>query len=82
MIYKSGILNGAKYFPLDELQNYLVFQLFISDFKTKNDKTGSWTSKEMSEESITPPSTTDECLYPEVLFNGKYDLKFKGICLK
>ena len=82
MIYKSSIVNGAKYFPLDELQNYLVFQLFISDFKTKNDKTGSWTSKGMSEESITPPSTTDECLYPEVLFNGKYDLKFKAICLK
>ena len=59
MINKSGILNGAKYFPLDELQNYLVFQLFISDFKTKNHKIGSWISKEMSEESITPPSTTD-----------------------
>ena len=38
----------------------------------------------MSEESITPTSTTDEGFYPGVvrLYNGKYELKFKGMCLK
>ena len=42
------------------------------------------TSKGMSQKCITPPSTTGESFYTEVifLFNGKYDLKFKGICLK
>ena len=38
----------------------------------------------MSQESITPLSTRDKSCYPEVfcLFNGEYDLKFQGICLK
>ena len=38
----------------------------------------------MSEESIIPTSTTDESFYPGVvcLYNGKYELKFKGVCLK
>ena len=30
MINKYSILNGAKYFSLNELQNYLVFQIFMS----------------------------------------------------
>ena len=38
----------------------------------------------MSQESITPLSTRDKSCYSEVfcLFNGEYDLKFQGICLK
>ena len=47
MINKRGILNGAKYFFSKGLQNYLVFQLFISHFLTKNGKINSWTSKGM-----------------------------------
>ena len=37
---------------------FFVFQLFISHFSIKNDKIYSWKSNRMSEESITPPSTT------------------------
>ena len=37
----------------------------------------------MSEESIAPPSTTDESFYQKVsYFRCIYDLKFKGICFK
>ena len=84
LINKCSIFNGRKYFSLDELQSYLVFQTFINYFLTKNGKTGSWKSNEISSESITTSSTTVKTFYPEVisLFSGKYDLKFKGTCLK
>ena len=38
----------------------------------------------MSEESITHLSTKDKSFYVEVicLYDGKYELKFKGMCLK
>ena len=54
MINKYGIINGAKYFSLDGLQNYLVFQLFINYFSTENhnDNIELWTSKGISRESI------------------------------
>ena len=34
----------------------------------------------MSEENITPSSTTDESFYPKVIlsYDGKHELKFKG----
>ena len=84
MIHKYSILNGAKYFSLNGLQGYLVFQLFISHFTTKNDEIYLWKSKGISEESITPPSTTEKSFYQEVMcyFGPEYELKFKGICLK
>ena len=84
MINTYSILNRAKYFSLNGLHNYLVFQLFINYFLTENSKIDWWTSKGISRESITPPSTKDKSFYPEVihLFGVKYDLKFKGICLK
>ena len=37
----------------------------------------------MSEESITRPSTTDNCFDPEVIYNFGYrNVKFKAICIK
>ena len=84
MINKYSILNGAKYFSLNELQNYLVFQIFISHISTKNDKIYLGKSKGMSEESITPPCTTSKSFYPELigLYDGELRIKPKGICLK
>ena len=36
----------------------------------------------MSEESVTPPSITNESFYQEVsYFSGMYSLNLKGICL-
>ena len=79
MINKYRVLNRAKYFSSNRLQNYLVFQLLISHFITKNVKISSWMSKAMSQESIALQSTIDQSFYPEVisLFHGKYDLKFE-----
>ena len=84
MINKYKVLNRAKCFSLNGLQNYLVFQLFISHFLTKNGTIYSLKSKEMSKESITPPCTTGEGFYPEIigLHGSKYELKFKEMCLK
>ena len=38
IINKYSILNGTKWFSLNGLQNYLVFQLFIKHFSNKNGK--------------------------------------------
>ena len=59
MINKYRVLNRAKYFSSNRLQNYLVFQLLISHFITKNVKISSWMSKAMSQESIALQSTID-----------------------
>ena len=48
MIQKNSILKRTIFF-LNGLQNFLVFQLFISHFLSKNGKTFSWKSKGMSE---------------------------------
>ena len=84
MSWKKKVkIISTKGFSLDELQNYLVFQLYPSYFTVKDTKIGSWDSKGMSREGITPPSKTDKSFYPELIyFYGIYDLKFKGICLK
>ena len=56
-----------------------IFQIYAS----QNGKIGLWKLKGMSEESITPPSTTDKTFDPEIVYNyGKGKMKFKEICLK
>ena len=83
MINKFSVLNGAKYFLSNGIQNYLVLQLFISHFSTKNDKFYSLNLNRMSIESVTPPCTTDESFSPKVSYwSCLYDSKFTGICLK
>ena len=54
LINKDSILNGAKYFSLDGLHNYLVFTPVgrcISTF-SRTIKIYSWKSKGMSEKEI------------------------------
>ena len=42
-----------------------------------------WKSKELSDESIKPPSTSDNSLSPLIDYYGrKIRLKFSGSCLK
>ena len=84
MINKYSILNGAKYFSPDGLQNYLVFQLIFTCCSTENDKIESWTSKGMSRERITPLPTTGKNFYPDVihLLGIPHDLQFKEIHLR
>ena len=74
---------GGKYFGENGSQNYLAFQLFSLYFTSKNGKIGSWQSKVLSEESITPPSTADNSFDWEIICSyDKGKIKFKGICLK
>ena len=78
LINKCNILNSFKYFSLDRSQNCLVFQPLSSCFGSKNGKNGSWQSKGMSEESIKPPSTTDNSFDLDVIFSYCQErIKFK-----
>ena len=64
---KYNIINDSKDFFLDELQTYLLFKTFSSYFISENDKTGSWWSKGIPEESIKPQSTADNSFDSEII---------------
>ena len=53
MINKYRILNVVKYFSLDRLQNYIIFQLNSSYFTVDDSKRDTYDLKIMSRESIT-----------------------------
>ena len=57
---------GKSHFEEDNTQNYLVFQPINKYFKviTNTDYVSSWKSKELSAESIKPPTTSDNSLTP------------------
>ena len=76
---------GKNHFGEDGTQNYLVFQqlnkFFIIITNTKY--ISSWQSKGLSDETIKPPSTSDNSLNPTVSYYGtKARLEFRGSCLK
>ena len=81
--------RGKQYFHEGSgKQNYLVF-LPINKYSKLNsvvDATGyvlSWQSKRLSDESIKPPTTSDNSLNPELNYYGtKTRVKFTGSCLK
>ena len=81
--------RGKQYF--DERsgkQNYLVFLPINKYFKLNSvadaaDYDLSWQSKGLSNESIKPPTTTNNNLTPELNFYGtKTRVKFTRSCLK
>ena len=80
-----SILNGAKKFPSDGLQNYLVFTpagKCISTFSTTN-KVYLRKSKGMSDERIRHPSASDNSFAPKWIFGyALSEVKFNGNCLK
>ena len=87
MINKYSIINEAKYFSSNGLQNYLVFQPNNGFFKyidNNSSEIESMESKGMSKKSIKDSHTSDITFSPELI--DKFDrfgrLKFKGICLK
>ena len=84
MINKYSILNGAKYFSSDGLQNYLVCISTRRNQSIKNTgKVDSWGSTGMSKERIKNQHTSEinsSQLIGEYRFSSK--VKFKGICLK
>ena len=69
-----SILNGGKYFSLDELQNYLVFISIIRIYSISKDDNDSkiefWKSTGMSEESIKNPHISHVSVLPK--FTGGY----------
>lgn len=61
------IVNGVKYFIEDRSQIYLIFQPLIIKYFKASRMTVSimvmvWKFKDMSNESIKPPATSDNCL--------------------
>ena len=81
--------RGKQYFDEGSgKQNYLVFILMRKYFKLNSiagtvDYVLSWQSKGLSNESIKPPTTTNNSLTPELNYHGtKTKIKFIGSCLK
>ena len=81
--------RGKQYFDEESgKQNYLVFLPINKYFKLNSvacaaDYVLSWNSKGLSDESIKPPTTTDNRLTPELNYSGiKTKIKFTGSCLK
>ena len=76
---------GKSHFEEDGTQNYIVFQPRKKYFKViaNADYVSSWKSKELSPETIKPPTTSDNSLTPALSYYGtKTRVKFTGSCLK
>ena len=83
--FDSSYFIGKSHFEEDGTQNYLVFQPLNKYFNviTSTNYVSSWKSKELSFETIMPPSTSDNSLTPALSYYGtKTRVKFTGICLK
>ena len=76
---------GKSHFAEDGTQNCLVFQPIQRYFKlvANIQYISSWKSKGLSDESIKPPSTSDNSLFLLIDYLGnKVKIKFNGSCLK
>ena len=82
--FDSSYFIGKSHFEEDGTQNYLVFQPINRYFKIGNsDYVLSWKSKELSAESITPPSAPNNFLNPSLNYlDAKIRVRFSGSCLK
>ena len=84
--FDSIYFCGKSHFEDDDTQNYLVFQTIHKYFKrvsSNKDHIFLWKSKGLSDESIKPPSTTNNILNPLLDYVGtKTRVEFKGSCLK
>ena len=87
--YDLSYFRGKKYFDEgDGKQNYLVFLSMRKYFKLNTvvgviDRVLSWQSKGISNESIKPPTTSDNSLNPRLSYYGtKIRVQFTGSCLK
>ena len=87
--YDLSYFRGKQYFDEGSgKQNYLVFLPMGKYFKLNSvvgviDRVLSWQSKGISNESIKPPTTSDNSLNPKLSYYGtKTRLQFTGSCLK
>ena len=80
--------RGKQYFDEGSgKQSYLVFLTMGKYFKLNSigviDRVLSWQSKGLTNKSIKPSTTSDNCLTPELNYYGtKIKIKFTGSCLK
>ena len=87
--YDLSYFRSKKYFDEEDgKQNYLVFLSIRKYFKLNTvvgviDRVLSWQSKRISNESIKPPTTSDNSLNPRLSYYGtKIRVQFTGSCLK
>ena len=78
---------GKSHFEEDGTQNYLVFQPINRYFKVNSIANTvyvlSWKSQGLSDESIKPPTTSDNSLSPTLNYcDTKIRVKITGSCLK
>ena len=83
--FDSSYFVGKSHFEEDGTQNYFVFQPIHRHFTliTNTNHISSWKSKGLSNESIKPPTTSDNSLNPRLSYYGtKIRVQFTGSCLK
>ena len=82
--FDSSYFKGKSHFEEVGVQNYLVFQPTCKYLRIGNsDYVLSWKSKGLSNESITPPSATNNFLSPSLNYLGtKIRVRFRRSCLK
>ena len=87
--YDLSYFKGKQYFNKGSgKQNYLVFLSMGKYCKLNSvvcviDRVLSWRSKEVSNESIKPPTTSNNSLNPRLSYNDtKIKVQFTGSCLK
>ena len=87
--FDSSHFRGKSHFEEDGTQNYLVFEPMLRYFKVNTiinvaNYIVSWKSKGLSEETIIPPTTSDNSLAPVLIYYdfGKVKVKFTWSCLK
>ena len=83
--FDSCYFIGKNHFEEDGTQNYLVFQPInrYLEVIANTDYVSSWESKGLSNKTINPPDTSDNSLYPTLIYYGtKMRAKFNGSCLQ
>ena len=86
--FDSICFRSKSHFEKDVTQSYLVFHPMYRYYKRvsgveRGNYIYFWKSKELSDENIAAPTTSDYSLNPQLSYFGtKRRLEFKGSCLK
>ena len=84
--FDSSYFRDKSHFEEDGLQNYSVFQpinRYVKVIASRKYISSIWKSKGLSDETVTPPATSDNSLSLLIDYlDNKLRLKFNGGCLK
>ena len=83
--FDSGYYSGKSHFEDDGIQQYLAFQPMYRYLKKirDTDHISSWNSKGFLNESINPPTESNNSVAPSLSYSGsKTRAKFVESCLK